>query len=91
MEKRIADSSCLIVILTKNALQQPEVVFAMQCAKHYFLHYSQVILVHAAESCFFPGYDEQPKSVEEFFSEKAITFLSCIDFFLIFLIFLLLF
>mmetsp|Transcript_19729 Transcript_19729/g.27515 ORF Transcript_19729/g.27515 Transcript_19729/m.27515 type:complete len:997 (-) Transcript_19729:49-3039(-) len=77
IEKKVANSTALVVLLTKDCLKQVEVVFALNAAKVYFQHPSLVILVHAAESCFFPGPDEQPESVREFFSEKAVTYLSC--------------
>ena len=49
----------------------------MTAAKYYYDHSSLVILVHDAATCFFPGYDEQPQALSQFFSEKAVTFLEC--------------
>ena len=49
----------------------------MTAAKYYYDHSSLVILVHDAATCFFPGYDEQPPALSQFFSEKAVTFLEC--------------
>lgn len=79
IETKIASSTALVVLLTANAFKQPQLEFSMLCAKRYFPVISQVILVHDATSCPFPGYDEQPPSVMEFFSEKAITYLPCMS------------
>ncbi len=75
IEQCIVNSLCVVVVLTPQALKSPEVVFSLTAAKHYVQDTSQVILVHDSNSCNFPAPDEQPSSVTEFFSEKAVTYL----------------
>ncbi len=49
MENRVANSTVLIGVLTKDAVNQKELVFAMTAAKHYYKSVSQVILVLMTE------------------------------------------
>lgn len=73
-ELKIANSFATIVILTAHSLQTPELLFALQAASFHYKELSRIILVHAAESCFFPV---PPQSVANCFNEKAITWLTC--------------
>src|SRR6478672_9656883 len=73
-ERRIASSVATISILTAGCLETPEMLFALQAASFHYKELSRIILVHAAESCYFPV---PPQSVSTCFSEKAITWLSC--------------
>ncbi len=46
IEQRVANSSGLIVLLTKDCLKKREVLFPLQCAKHYYKEQiSRVFLV----------------------------------------------
>ena len=72
--RKIANSISTIAILTANCLETKEMIFALQAASFHYKELSRVILVHAAESCYFPV---PPESVIKCFSEKAITWLSC--------------
>ncbi len=73
-ELRISSSVATVVILTDACLEMKEMIFALQCASFHYKELSRIILVHAAESCYFPV---PPESVSKCFSEKAITWLSC--------------
>src|SRR5690348_3006112 len=73
-EKRISNSICTIAILTAGCLETKELLFSLQAASFHYKELSRIILLHVAESCFFPV---PPSSVANCFSEKAITWLSC--------------
>ncbi len=75
-ELRIANSLSMIAILTASCLEMKEMLFAIQAASFHYKELSRIILVHAAESCYFPV---PPESVSKCFSEKAITWLSCYE------------
>jgi len=77
MEKRIACSTCLIVLLTTDCLRQLEVIFAMSVAKRYYKEISRVILVHDAGNCLFPAYADCPPTLTDFLSEAVVTFFKC--------------
>ncbi len=74
VEKRISNSFALIAVLTAGALETHEMIFALQAATFHYKELSRIVLVHAAESCYFPV---PPEAVSKCFSEKAITWLSC--------------
>ncbi len=44
-ERRVANSSVLVVLITNDSVAQPEVVFALLAAQHYYEILSQIILV----------------------------------------------
>jgi len=71
IEEQVTQSTFLVCILSSFCLQDPSFVFAMECAAKYNM---VVLLVHAAETCPFPVCNIP--SIQSFFSEKAITFLS---------------
>src|SRR5438105_337836 len=73
-EMRISSSVATVAILTAACLETKEMLFALQSASFHYKELSRIILVHAAESCYFPS---PPESVSKCFSEKAITWLSC--------------
>ncbi len=74
VESRISSSITTVAILTDACLETKEMIFALQAASFHYKELSRIILVHAAESCYFPV---PPSSVSKCFSEKAITWLSC--------------
>ncbi len=45
IENRVANSTILVVLLTKDALRQKEVILAMTAARHYYKQLSRVLLV----------------------------------------------
>jgi len=73
-EKRIANSIVTIAILTSDCLNTEEMIFSLKAASFHYKEISRIILVHDAESCFFPV---PPTSVSDCFAEKAITWISC--------------
>ncbi len=73
-ELRISNSIATVAILTAGCLDTKEMIFAIQAASFHYKELSRIILVHAAESCYFPF---PPESVSKCFSEKAITWLNC--------------
>ncbi len=73
-ERRISNSIATIAILTTSCLETKEMIFALQAASFHYKESSRIILVHSAESCYFPV---APESVSKCFGEKAITWLSC--------------
>ncbi len=62
------------MILTAKSLESKELLFALEAASFHYKETSRIILVHAAESCYFPV---PPAAVVNCFSEKAITWLTC--------------
>ncbi len=84
IESKIATSRTTLVILTDHCLHQREVRFGFLAAGKHYSAKSRVILVqnpnfnrsqvHDASSC---AFQTPPASLVDFFSEKAITFLSC--------------
>ncbi len=73
-EARISNSIGTVAILTAGCLETKEMMFALQAASFHYKELSRIIVVHAAESCYFPV---PPESVSKVFMEKAITWLSC--------------
>ena len=64
------DKTALIVILSSGCLKSNDLVNAVITASHMNM---RIIMVHDADTCFFPAYSEQPESIKRHFSEKAIT------------------
>ena len=64
-ETRISNSIATIVILTANSLETKDLLFSLKAASFHYKELSRIILVHAAESCYFPV---PPSSVANCFS-----------------------
>ncbi len=87
LEENIANSIVVVFLLTDRTLFEPAVIFAMEAVQ--MKEYTDLIpvLVHDASryvirilaliicSCFFPGGEQQAKSIQHLFAEKAISLL----------------
>jgi hypothetical protein len=74
IERLVADSYVVLVLLSAGCLRTKSFVYAMECAKMYSS--VTVKLVHVWSQDYpFPSVSEQPDAVKDLFLEKVITYL----------------